>query len=144
MAYTFTVLQSYSVNTHEILLNNFIHLKVKRLSDGVIVYQTALSGKPALRVVNSNYEIGIFNTQDPIFERKINIGANPHTMDVTKVGADYCFIGTTNDGTDTVTFQYKLNLCLVEIWKTGGYIYLRSPVCPGQSGCGNCFSETRA
>jgi hypothetical protein len=141
MAYTFTVQRSFNVSAHEIILSNFTTLQVKRISDSRIVYQTALSGSPAIRVINSNYQIGQFTTSDPVFERKINENGTPHTMIVTQVNADYCFIGTTNDSGNTVTYQYKLNLCVLQISKAGSMVTLTSPVCPGQSGCGNCFSE---
>jgi hypothetical protein len=142
MAYTFNVQQSFSTAAYELNLSSFTYLRVKRLSDGVIVWQTLLSGSPAIRVAGGNYEIGIFSTSDPTFLRTIDCKANPHTMDVTKIGADYCFLGTTNDGGGIATYQYKINLCVLQITKSGSTINLVSPVCPGQSGCGNCFSES--
>lgn len=142
MAYTFTVNKTYSVSSYQIILSSFTYLRVKEISTGNIVYQTLLSGKPAIRVVGTNYEIGTFSTSDPIFERKIDLSLNPHSLEVVQSGSDYCCIGVTNEDGNSVTYTYKINLCPVELWKSGNNIYLRSPYCAGQSGCGNCFSES--
>ncbi len=131
--YKFQAFEKFLVTSHEITFPKNSSILVTLISgpETKVVYEAPLRMPISLRIKGDYYELGIMTPDCCFFENVVNWLAAPDRILVKKIDDDPCFIGVTNTGIDTVTFQYALPACPVTLRKVKDKIYIVSPCYDG-------------